>query len=463
MPLNPAGSSDIWVLVVDDDLDIRNFFSNFLSRQGFKVDTVANGRDALTFLASNRPDVMLLDMRLPDTDGLDVLREAKQIRPNIEAIVMTGYASVESSVEVMKLGAWNYYTKPIEEPMKIAAELKEAVRAGSPPPEDEAQKPGPRLTKPFMVGDSPQLHSVVALANRAAAVDSSVLIYGESGTGKELVAQLIHENCPRNKGRFLAVNCGAVADSLLESTLFGYERGAFTGAFRRTKGYFEAADGGTLFLDEIGDTSLPLQTKLLRALEEHAFQRVGGVDTVFSDVRTIAATNKNLDEEVSAGRFREDLLYRVNVLNITIPPLRERIDDLRPLVAHFMKKHSLREEETEHFNEEALERLEAYSWPGNVRELENIVERAIAFSDGDGQLGVDSLPQHIIEAAPAQTFPSTGTKTLAQARMEFEIRYITRVLREADGNVSAAARVAGIARQNLYAKMRKYGISSRDE
>lgn len=460
MPQRRIGDNEIWVLVVDDDLDIRNFFSNYLSRQGFKVDSVSKGRDALSFLVSNQPDALLLDLRLPDIDGLDVLREAREIRPNIAVIVMTGYATVESSVEVMKLGAWNYHVKPIEDLSKISNELRQATASKRDVPPEKTAKPNTqRKTAPYIVGDTPQMHDVVALAGKAAGVDSSVLIYGESGTGKELVAKLIHENCPRKNGKFLPVNCGAVADTLLESTLFGYERGAFTGAFRRTKGYFEAADGGTLFLDEIADTSLPLQAKLLRALEERSFQRVGGVDTVLTDVRTIAATNKELDEEVAAGRFRKDLLYRINVLTITIPPLRDRIADVRPLVSHFLKKHCAHlEDKPDSFTEGALRRLESYSWPGNVRELENVVERALAFKDGKRMLGVESLPQHLGGTGSAPFTPSPGAKSLAEAREEFESHYISRILREANGNVSAAARVAGIARQNLYAKIRRYGI-----
>jgi DNA-binding NtrC family response regulator len=468
MRANGRDNGDIWVLVVDDDLDVRSFFVSFLNRQGFKVDSVAKGQDAIDFLASNDPDAVLLDLRLPDIDGITVLRKMRELRPNAAAIVMTGYATVKSSVEAMKLGAWNYHVKPLDEPAEISTEIREAVMGKRKPP----SRPAPGQQKahgisPFLVGDSPQLKQVLDLASRAAEVDSSVLICGESGTGKELVAKLIHANCPRSKGKFLAVNCGAVADSLLESTLFGYERGAFTGAYRRTKGYFEAADGGTLFLDEIADTSLQLQAKLLRTLEERAFQRVGGVDTVFTDVRIIAATNRNLKEEVAASRFREDLYYRINVLNINIPPLRERIKDVRPLAKYFLKKHSgeflkkhsgKEDDQHKRFSEEAIKTLESYSWPGNVRELENIVERALAFGAGSGPIGLESLPPNL--AREDRTTPSAASDslTLAAAREEFERRYIARVLRESDGNVSAAARTAGIARQNLYAKIRKYGL-----
>ncbi len=468
MNVSEIDNSDIWVLVVDDDLDVRSFFVSFLTRQGFKVDSVGKGQDAIEFLASNDPDAVLLDLRLPDIDGISVLRKIKHLRPDTATIVMTGYATVKSSVEAMKLGAWNYHVKPLDEPSEISTEIREAVLGKRKPrtrPTQIQQKA--HSISPFLVGDSPQLRRVIDLASRAAEVDSSVLICGESGTGKELVAKLIHTNCPRSKGKFLAVNCGAVADSLLESTLFGYERGAFTGAYRRTKGYFEAADGGTLFLDEIADTSLQLQAKLLRTLEERAFQRVGGVDTVFTDARIIAATNRNLNEEVAASRFREDLFYRINVLNINIPPLRERIQDVRPLAKHFLRKHSRDslkshsdkgEGQVKHFSEEALTRLESYSWPGNVRELENVVERALAFGTGTHTIGLESLPSHLGgDGQKPSAAESTGL-TLSAAREEFEKHYIARVLRETDGNVSAAARAAGIARQNLYAKIRKYGL-----
>jgi DNA-binding NtrC family response regulator len=465
MDAKRINTSDIWVLVVDDDLDVRSFFSNYLSRQGFKVDSVSNGLDAISFLGSNTPDAVLLDMRLPDTDGLEVLRQAKELRPNITVIMMTGFATVDSSVEAMKLGAWNYHVKPIEDPSEISNEIITAAASKIRMPAVKVEKPqGYRTTAPFPVGDTDAMKDVIKLANRAAAVDSSVLVCGESGTGKELVARLIHENCPRKMGKFLPLNCGAVADSLLESTLFGHERGAFTGAFRRTKGYFEAADGGTLFLDEIADTSLPLQAKLLRALEQRSFQRVGGVDTILTDVRIIAATNKTLDEEVSSGRFREDLLYRINVLNITIPPLRERASDVPLLVTHFLKKHGPRMgRTTQGFTEHAMETLKRYSWPGNVRELENVVERALAFNDDGDLLGIKSLPHHLGGSGDGQIFTSSGARTLAQARNEFEAQYIFNVLRNTNGNVSAAARVAGIARQNLYAKIRKHGIKARQD
>lgn len=461
----PANNKNkIWVLVVDDDIDVRSFFSNYLSRQGFKVDSVSKGRDAVAFLLSNSPDVLLLDLRLPDMDGIEVLREVKELRPDTAAIVMTGFATVKSSVEAMRLGAWNYHVKPIENPSELAAELIDAVptRIDKAPPK-AISSPAKTVVSPFLIGDTPEMKRVLDLASRAAGVDSSVLVCGESGTGKELVARLIHENCPRKRGKFLAVNCGAVADTLLESTLFGYERGAFTGAYRRTKGYFEAADGGTLFLDEIADTSLRLQAKLLRSLEERAFQRVGGVDTVLTDVRTIAATNKNLDEELRAERFREDLYYRINVLNINIPPLRERLQDVRPLVSHFLKKHGSRMGRTaQGFSEETLQRLESYRWPGNVRELENVVERALAFKDGDDSLGIESLPSHLGGRVAAEPDSRGPIKTLARAREEFETKYIAGLLRETGGNISAAARLAGIARQNLYAKMRRYGINTKD-
>ncbi len=463
MDAKATGNGDIWVLVVDDDLDVRGFFSNYLSRQGFKVDSVARGSDAIEFLISNSPDALLLDLRLPDIDGIQVLRETRNLRPNTTAIVMTGFATVTSSVEAMKLGAWNYHVKPIEDPSVIVSELRESTMSKRRRPARSEEYPVRTPERsPYLVGDTAPMKHVLSLAGKAAEVDSSVLICGESGTGKELVAKIIHINCRRKKGKFLAVNCGAVADTLLESTLFGYERGAFTGAYKRTKGYFEAADGGTLFLDEIADTSLQLQAKMLRTLEERAFQRVGGVDTVFTDARIIAATNKNLNEEVATGRFREDLFYRINVLKIDIPPLRQRISDLRPLSAHFLKKHAERmHRKPPKLSEEAMRKLESYAWPGNVRELENVIERALAFSsEGEDAIGVESLPSHLRSADERASAVPRGTQTLAAAREDFEREYIANLLRESNGNISAAARRAGIARQNLYAKMKRYGLNA---
>lgn len=463
MDTESIDNSDIWVLVVDDDLDVRTFFANYLRRQGFKVDSVARGRDAIEFLASNEPDAALLDVRLPDVDGIEVLREMRRTRPDAAAIVMTGYANVTTSVEAMRLGAYNYHPKPLDPPSKIVDELRDAVLNKRREKAGAAKRPSKSPSKSaFLVGDSREIQEVLELAGKAANVDSPVLIWGESGTGKELVAKIIHQNCERSRGKFLAVNCGAVADTLLESTLFGYERGAFTGAYRRTKGYFEAADGGTLFLDEIADTSIQLQAKLLRTLEERAFQRVGGVDTVFTDARIIAATNKKLEEEVASGRFREDLYYRINVLNINVPPLRERIGDVRQLVSFFTKKHSERMgREPTLFSEEALQNLEAYFWPGNVRELENVVERALAFKADGHPIGVEDLPAQLEVVTIPTSQGQPKTRTLAAAKEEFERGYIIRVLAESNGNISAAARAAGIARQNFYAKMRKYGVGNK--
>jgi DNA-binding NtrC family response regulator len=458
--------SDIWVLVVDDEPDVRSFFSTILSREGYRVDSVSNGGSALDFLASNRPHVILLDLRLPDMSGIEVLKKMKEMKSDTVAVVMTGYASVGTAVEAMKLGAWDYLVKPIEEISTIFTAVKGAALNSPYLTSVEQAAPSAALETrpiaPYPVGDSPEMASVLELADKAADVDSSVLICGESGTGKELIAKLIHYNCPRSRGRFLAVNCSAVPDTLLESTLFGYERGAFTGAYRRTKGYFEAADGGTLFLDEIADTSLPLQAKLLRALEQKAFQRVGGVDTVVTDVRIIAATNKNLKEEVARANFREDLFYRINVLSINIPPLRKRNVDIPALVDHFLHLHSRRMgRRTLGFTPESMDRLMNYPWPGNVRELENAVERALAFQPDGALIGPPSLPPHILEESSSPSNPEPAHKPLAQARDEFERDYIQQLLRQANGNVTLAARAAGIARQNLYAKMRKYGLHSR--
>jgi len=454
---------NVRVLIVEDEGDVRSFFANYLDREGLDVTAAGTAREALQHLADTPYDVMLLDLRLPDMHGIELLREAKKIRPEAAVIVITAVAEVDVSVEAMRLGAWNYHVKPIGDPSRILGEILQAAPGVT---RNGARRGyGAQVTvrrSPFLVGDTPAMKQVLDLAARAAAVDSCVLICGESGTGKELVARLIHENCARKSGKFLAVNCSAVADTLLESTLFGYERGAFTGAYKRTKGYFEAADGGTLFLDEIADTSLRFQARLLRAIEEHSFQRVGGTETIFTDVRIISATNKNLDEQVRAGRFREDLYYRINVLNIFIPPLRERVDDIRPLVEYFLRKHSARTGVlVKGFTEECLRRLESYHWPGNVRELENVVERALAFKDGGEVLGLDSLPPALRDASPPPGPTADGLR-YPDAKRHFETQYLRRLLDAAGGNVSAAARMAGIARQNLYAKMRKYGISHKE-
>jgi len=450
------------VLVVEDDYAVRSYFCSSVKRAGLDVAPAATGTEALDALAQAHYDVVLLDLKLPDVDGLEVLRKITANYPGTAVIVITGTESVKTSVQAMKLGAWNYHVKPIEDFSRIISEIREAAAEASlkaSPRPAVSQRP---RRSPFLVGETPAIKRVLDLAARAASVDSPVLICGESGTGKELVARIIHENCARKRGRFLAVNCSAVMDSLLESTLFGYERGAFTGAYRRTKGYFEAADGGTLFLDEVGDTSLRLQAKLLRAIEDGSFQRVGGTETVYSDVRIIAATNKDLEQEVRAGRFREDLYYRINVLNINIPPLRERKEDIRLLAGYFLQKHAARmRRHVVGFTEECLRRLEAYAWPGNVRELENVVERALAFQDGSERLGVETLPPALRNGATPAACGAGEVPKYAEAKEKFEREYLLKLLERTRGNVSAASRLAGIARQNLYAKLRKHGIAPR--
>ncbi len=448
------------ILVVDDDPAIRELLRDFLAGSRTKVLEAATGEEALT-LGASEPDLVLLDMRLPDIDGLDVLAGLRQ-RSDAPIIVVTADSSSSRTIRAIQGGAHDYLVKPLElEAVQHAIDralehrrLSETVRAL----QDELEaRPQERI-----VGASPAMQRVYKLIGRVAGSDAPVLIAGETGTGKELVADTVHRNSGRRRGPLVRVNCAALPETLLESELFGHEKGAFTGAVARRKGRFELADGGTVFLDEVGELTPASQKKLLRVLQFGQFERVGGTVSIQVDTRIVAATNKDLPAEVAAGNFREDLFYRLNVVRIDLPSLRERREDIPALVAHFLDLYRRRPgAPPTKISREAMRALMAYEWPGNVRQLENVVQRAVVMGTGD-VIGVDELEL----AAPVPGAPGLDVAALVREGVplkkvlaEVERDMIAEALRQAEGNRSAAARSLHIYRRLLYQKMEEYGLA----
>jgi DNA-binding NtrC family response regulator len=454
------------VLVADDKENMLKLFAKILA-DGFAMETAPDGARALALVATREYDVVVTDIRMPGADGFELLAAVKARAPATEVVMMTGYATVGDAVRAMKMGAFDYLEKPFDPDaargvVARAAEHKrivDAARRAAPPGEEDAFH--------NLVGRSAPMRDVYRLLEKAALVDATVLLRGETGTGKELAARAIHYHSARRQRRFVPVNCGALPGELIESELFGHARGAFTGAAVAKAGLFEEAEGGTIFLDEVGELPLPAQVKLNRVLQEREIRRVGDNAAIPIDVRVIAATHRDLREEVRAGRFREDLFYRVNVFTITLPPLRDRPEDVPLLAGHFLEKHAraLRRS-MGGFAPEALRRLAGYPWPGNVRELENTVERAVAVASGD-QVGVEDLPPEIALAHPA---PSPGgelaalpyKEALAGARDRISRDYLLALMKEFGGNVTRAAERAGMERESLHRLLRRYGLRSDD-
>ena len=441
------------VLVADDESGVRESVGRVLRHEGFRVIPAEDGDAALAALREGGVDLLLADLRMPGLDGLELLRAAKLLTPEVEIVVLSGHGTVEEAVAAMKEGAYDFLTKPFERAQlvhtvrqalehrtlllknrSLQRRLDELVGAGE------------------IIGESAAIRQVLALVNRVAPTAATVLIQGESGTGKELVARALHDGSPRSGLPFIRVNCAALPETLLESELFGYERGAFTGAATRKQGRFELADGGTLLLDEAGDLSAATQAKLLRVLQEGEFERLGGTKTLKVDVRLVAATNQDLALLVTQRRFREDLYYRLNVIAIEIPPLRQRAEDIPLLAGHFLRVHAAKNHrEIDGFTEAALGRLRAYPWPGNVRELEHAVERAVILTRGK-LLDLADLPPAVsqVEAA-ARVVPIP----LGMPLSEVEQRLIEETLRLTKGNKELAAKFLGIASRTIYRKLKE--------
>ena len=452
------------VLVIDDEANLRKVLAALLRRDGYDVTIAENGEVGLAEFQKNGADAVITDLVMPKLGGMEVLRAVNGADPEVPVIIITAHGTVDSAVEAIKLGAFDYVTKPFDQ-TELSNVLAKAIRTH----ETARRSARGERGRPALVGESPAMQDVLRIIDKVADTPSTVLITGESGTGKELVATALHEGSSRRENPFIRINCAAIPKDLMESELFGYERGAFTGAVTSKPGRFELADGGTLFLDEIGEIPVEMQVKLLRALQESEFERVGGIKTTHVDVRLIAATNRDLEVETESGRFRKDLYYRLAVVPIALPPLRDRRSDLPTLAGHFIEKYNRRlNKRIEGMTDEALAEMQSYPWPGNIRELENLIERTLLFADGP-RIGVSDLPQHLrsgaLAASPSGATPlpaaagETGMKDIVKQRAaELEKGLITRALEETGGNVTRAAKLLQISRKSLQTKMKELGL-----
>ncbi len=452
--------SGVKILIVDDEAPIREVLSASLADEGYPIRVARSGEEGLRVMEEFRPNIVLLDIWMPGAmDGLEVLRQARSRYPGIDFIIMSGHGTIETAVKAVKLGAWDFVEKPLSID-KILILIHNITVFQSERGEKNALLN--KLRKNIaIIGESPQMVALKQLIARVASTSSWVLIAGESGTGKELVAQNIHYLSPRAGKPFVEVNCAAIPEELIESELFGYEKGAFTGADKPRKGKFDHANGGTIFLDEIGDMSLKTQAKILRILQEKRFTRVGGDETIEVDVRVIAATNKNLEQEIKEGRFREDLYYRLNVIPCKVPPLRERAEDIPALIAHFGEQFAREGAyRPKVFSEKAMEKLRQHTWPGNVRELRNFIERIYILTPGDTvdvhDLKFAGLPIDEREDAP------TEISNFREARAKFEREYLLKKIAEHKGNISKTAEAIGLERSYLHRKIKSYGIDVED-
>lgn len=442
--------TSISILIVDDEESVRDSLYNWFIEDGYEVDSAANAKEALSKIESGKFDIILADIKMPGMDGLEMHRRIKEFDSAAIVIVMTAFASVETAVQALKDGAFDYITKPFD-PDDLSHLIRNAARQISLRSENETLKNKIVTLENIedIIGNSESMIRVLKEVENVAASSSSVIITGESGTGKELIAHAIHSNSPRKFFPMVTVHCGALSEDLLESELFGHEKGAFTGAMFNRKGRFEMADGGTIFLDEIATISMKMQVELLRVLESKSFTRVGGNKEIKSDFRIICATNKDLKKMVSEGAFREDLYYRLNVVNIAIPPLRERKEDIPMLVSYFIKKYcTSMSRDLITIDQAALQRLEEYNYPGNVRELENMIERAIVVGNGK-EIRLKDLP--------LETDSVTDSNDSLD---ELEKKYIQKTLEKYDWNISRSAKVLQIDRVTLYNKIKKYQLSS---
>lgn len=440
------------ILLIEDEKLMRVTLEDALKTAGYDVISFETGKEALNALRSNSFGVVVTDVRLPDIDGINILREISRT-DDTQVIVMTAFGTIKDAVEAMKLGAFDYITKPfsLDEFLLLIGRALDVKRL---------KEENIRLKKdlnrcysfPNIIGESPEMKKVFSLIEKISKSDSTVLIFGESGTGKELIATTIHYQSSRKDKPLIKVNCAALPEGLIESELFGHEKGAFTGAIKRRPGRFELANGGTIFLDEIGDLPLSTQAKLLRVIQERTFERVGGTETLNVDVRVITATNRNLEREVREGRFREDLYYRLNVIPITLPPLRQRREDIPYLIDFFLNKYRNKTSKNVRFSRDAVDVLLKYDYPGNVRELENIVERCVTLSASD-IIAKDDLPYFVLKKTD-----DSRQLSLSDVAAKAEEEYIIKVLKATKGNKTRAAEILGISRKTLWEKIKAYGI-----
>ncbi len=446
------------ILIIDDEKNIRESLRGILQDEGFSTRTAANGKDGITASNEEKPDLILLDIWMPGMDGIETLKELRAQHQDMQIIMMSGHATIETAVTATKLGAYDFIEKPLSLE-KLLVCVNNALKVHELVEENKNLKA--KISRDYsIIGNSEIIQLLKQQISIAAPTSGWVLITGENGTGKELVAQAIHRQSKRSEKPFIEVNCAAIPEDLIESELFGHEKGSFTGATSKRKGKFDLANEGTLFLDEIGDMSLKTQAKILRILQEHKFERVGGQKTIEVDVRVIAATNKSLEEEIHAGNFREDLFYRLNVLPFHVPALRERAEDIPLLCQHFLKSYCEKENtENKIIDSKALEIMQSYHWPGNVRELKNIIERLVIMNPGK-EIPTQALPAEVYktQVKTEKALDGIDIDSFKAAKEIFEREFIRSKLAEYDWNVSKTAEAISIERSNLHRKIKSYGI-----
>ncbi|MEX1300364.1 MAG: sigma-54 dependent transcriptional regulator [Desulfotignum sp.] len=448
------------ILIVDDDTAHLSMLRTVLKSLGHAIDTATDGKDAISGIEETPYDLVLMDVRMANVGGMEALEKIKIYNPAIPIIIMTAYSSVDKAVEAMKLGAYDYLTKPLNfDDLKLTIERAMSHLQLTRENEDLKKKISSKTGFPCIIGSSPAMKAVMETARIAAPTDATILITGDSGTGKELFARAIHDQSPRKTNKLVSINCAALNETLLESELFGHEKGAFTGADKKRDGLFLHADKGTVFLDEIGDIPPSMQVKLLRTIQEREIQRVGSDRPIRIDVRIIVATNKNLEQEVKNGRFREDLFYRLNVIHIRIPSLKERTDDIPLLAQHFLSRYAQKNrKEFKGFTPVAMDALIKHPWPGNVRELENAVERAVILSMGQYISGKD-LPAAVMKNyRPDDGSPDNAPELGGKSLDEVEAMALIQTLKQTGGNKSEAARQLNITRTTLNNKIKKYDL-----
>ena len=447
------------ILVIDDEPGIRAVLKDILEDEKYRVFTAEDGYEGLSILKQEAVDLVLLDVWLPNMGGIDVLKQIKDIYPETEVVIISGHANIDIAVKAVKLGAYDFLEKPLSLD-KVITLVRNAVEVKNLKNENKSLK-NRLFSEDQMIGSSTPMLRVRDLISQSAESDSRILITGDNGTGKELVAREIHRKSARAGGPFIEVNCAAIPDTLIESELFGHEKGAFTSAVARRKGKFEAANGGTIFMDEVADMSLSAQAKVLRAIQELRFERVGGEESIHVDIRIIAATNKDIQEEIKKGRFREDLFFRLNVIPIRVPSLKERVEDMPELIAYFMTKYRKPgEAQNKSFSHDAMKTLSGYHWPGNIRELKNFIERINIMTDEE-IISEDTVHYYLGEKKVEKQISVLDEFTemrLNDAKDLFEKKFLIEKLKESEYNISRTAQILGIYPSNLHSKIKKFGI-----
>jgi two-component system NtrC family response regulator len=467
---------NIQLFILDDEDNMVKILSKILTREGYQVTGFTEPQQALDALEEKKPDILVTDIAMPEIDGMEVLERARKLVPQLHVLIMTAYGTIEGAIKALKEGAYDYITKPFETKefidkvnkaaeLLIARDISEAALSSEPEiltTPSIAVGDWEKELKRRLIGNSPLVEKVRSVILKVSNTDSSVLLRGESGTGKELVARAIHDVSKRSDERMVVINCAAIPEGLIESELFGHEPGAFTGAVDQKIGLIEAAHKGTLFLDEIGELPLNVQGRLLRVLQEHQIQRLGGINVIDVDVRVLAATNRNLDEMIQQGEFRADLFYRLNVIKMQLPPIRDRREDIPELAEALLARHCAKRNRAVKLTDEMVQLFREYSWPGNVRELENVIERLVVLSE-DETPTLEMLPIEIQfgeeVAVPSGQRVTPMPTQFKDARSQFERRYLTDLLSKSAGSITEASRISGISRRNLYDKIQKLEIN----